>query len=469
MIDIPVKWFILMIIVCVLCNIMFVVWNVTSVHVQQPMVNHTPPVYTIARAPRLAYNHRIHVVVHIHRSSPRITADMIYRCFRSAFFPSHIHAHVLQELTPSDGHRADVYDLLRKREFMEPYLHNVHLWNENYKESSGPLVGMLSILENSVMPRAQCADDVVVTMPPFYHSYNTTVSKRGIYAPHFSRGWDDTLSWGFVDIPSAALSGKLPQSSLNGNTKLREYVYNTTHSLDEGVPTSTIHDLLMYQSNFTVASNYYKNAAPNQNNCYNMAKTDTPVSKVRYTQHSSALPQILVHNDWFTTNVDNIQKIVRCARRECAAQVKPIPYYAHNLLFSNLIYQAGIRLYTMNHLPVAVVIDHRLSSQQESDEGVDKTTQIIKNFRPVDWKLMHKHTDGSTDNTRDVIVYETSDRLQLIPLTNNFQLVSGIAPDNLTVDAFLGVSKYDTSHTIQAKFQSYEEYDRLKRIFKQTS
>lgn len=457
MVTVPQNWFVLALIICVICNVMFVLWLVTT-HNPTKKKKQT---FTLAHAPDTPYNHDVHVVVYLYRSNPIFTAQMLYRCFRSAFFPSHVHVHVQQELTQKDGYLNDVYDELKKIKFMEPYMHHVHIMNENHTESSGPLIGVLSILENSVSLRAERPNDVVVILPPFYHVKNGLVSKKsGLYSSHFTRGWDDALSWAFFSNPDAVFSGKLPQSSMDGSTSLKDYIQETSHDLNEGVPQSVVQSMMKHQSNFTIACNYFKNPAINQNSCFNTAKTETPVSKVRYTKTTFALPQIMVHNDFIASSYASMQKIMRCARRQCSKQARPVPFYGFTVLFSDIILNAGLMVYTMNHIPVSVIIDHRLSSQYIMESASKGILTRIKNFRPINWKLLHKQVEDSDD----VVVFESTSRSQLIPLTKKFQQVGGMSAENLSLDAFLGISSMDTNRTIVSKYGSWEKYDQLKRV-----
>ena len=58
--------------------------------------------------------------------------------------------------------------------------------------------------------------------------------------------------------------------------------------------------------------------------------------------------------------------------------VKAIPYHAWTLMLSNLV---GSRIYSGNHLPVAVIADHIRTNRQGTD-----TLKYTMQFRPLHWK-----------------------------------------------------------------------------------
>lgn len=447
----------------------------------------------------------IHVLIHLYRASPDIVAKTMFAAFEGAKFPGFVHVHLFQELCVKDGYPKDAFDLYKRHyaglhswnTAVQNMFNNIHVVNENPSQSAGRVVSWLTLTQESVLPIMQ-SNDIIVIPQSFYDAPGTD----HLFPVTFSNHYDQTLRHGQIQS-NTIYSGRLPRTSLSASSAAQ--VTTLTSSLTHAIGNNLIipffkskehHKYLECKTtgvcskssgtalyldqcgftSFTTSDRVHASGVRHTTSSdvpftlYQMMRdfyapstqSDTKnwasFSKQYENELTQPLPIVGVHEDIIVCDGQTWSKLVHFSHASGRHFLVPGPEYTQSLMLSNLIYSAGMFMETMNHLPVAVVFDHLTGTAATSDRPA---LNRVKQFEPHNWLVEMQQLNELCTTLTPV---ELSDPCDRIKLHSQYEWYAGVSPDNVTENAFLGITGHDTPAVLTRKFSSMTEVERQKRM-----
>ena len=482
-----------------------------------------------------SYSKRIHIGIHVYRCDPTPVAQTLFGIYEGAMCPENVHVYIYQELQLRDGWAIDGVGLYRK-EFLKhhknpkiPKIHttNIHVKNINAQKSQGPLVGLLVLGQDMILPNLLSIDDVAVFTRPFFEHPKTT----DVYGLTLVQGYDVGLAKQI--LTHGILSTRLPRSSaqirehIAMNPKVGSLVSAVMNTM--ALPTLTAKmnrievvashvctkgtwdHLLAHQAGFVAFTTLDKEMRPPGifPRTKPSAKVPIPFATFRYLndthfvqtqinqtnqkknkkQLMAPLPMVGLHEDLQVMDGGMLQRVITRAGNYSAQLVRAVPYHAYTLVLSNLCYMDNIGFYSMNHVPFGVVLDHETGLSPNSTPS-PKSIQHVLAFRPKYWRMLPRKrqtrksqtqrngNNGNNGNNgkrktnlkrkeREEIVdmVPAKDIKKVLPISVQFSWYANrLTADQISVDTFLGITAVDIRSTLGMKFGTPENLSRRRRM-----
>lgn len=440
---------------------------------------------------------QIHLLLHLYRGNPDVVARTIFGAFEAAKYPGLVHVHLFQELCVDDNLTHDVYECYttqyaRRHSWdvtRAPTETRLHVVNENPAKSLGYFMSLLVLAQESVLPIVG-PDDVVLACQAFYDSPGTA----HLFPLTFAQDYDNLLRAANLDS-SVVYSGRIPRTSLSATNA--NQVTTLTSSFTQAISTSVIIPFFKAKEHGrflesrignTCSATAARNLATDQagfpsyttsDRLRNHSVRQTTNSDVPFTvfrmlrefdkseswsqtveRQGSTLvrpvPIVGIHEDAVICTASTWLDLVRFAHGPGRIYVTPGPAYIQTLTMSNLVYEAGFGLCSMNHLPVLTIFDHLTGAAATVDPV---TLTNARTFRPRDWKVVTQILD-SGQRAR----IKMSDPCDVLVLGSRYEWYAGVTMDNVTQDGFLGITAIDAPAALLHKFRTPEELDRQRRM-----
>jgi hypothetical protein len=456
----------------------------------------------------------IHIGIHAYRCASLSIAQTIFGAFEAAKYPSFVHVHIYQELASQET-QIDAYEMYRKHYLDQhthkmDYLQNIHVKNANAVDSAGPLVGFMLLAKDMILPSMASPMDQCVFVRPFYESTGT----NHVYGVTFVQDYDQALR--SHDMANGVYSMRLCRTVESSDAVLSQLEAQASKSTIGGIIMqnvampllkTTLHGINLPHVNVCTLDTWNTliekqagfTAWSTLDRCMKLpsvyartkksAKVPVPFAIFRKFNdtrevrdvhgelqkdaniHKHVLPTSAVHEDIMVLNIQTLNVIMQKALSS-EKYIKAIPYHAYTLMISNLV---GTRLFTMNHIPVAIIADHERGSYAKSAPS----SVSIKNtmaYRPVNWKRVprirkvrrNKKARQHPNQQPIIDLVPCNDFNILLPLDHMFMNYAQIKSDNITIDAFLGITSTDTpqppTQTLLVKFGSPENLARRFRM-----
>jgi hypothetical protein len=451
----------------------------------------------------------IHVCIHAYRCTSTPLAQTIFGAFEAATNPHAVHIHIYQELSSQEV-GLDAYETY-KRYFMDKhtykmdYLSNIHVKNANASDSGGPLVGFLILAKDLVLNSNYTPTDQCLFLRSFYETrvstnlygvtfvqdYDTVIREfpmqKYVYSTSFPRTStmsDDLLHTVQLQAKNASLTGLLLSNV--AIPLMNNKMHGVELTNDNVCTKSSWKHMMEKQAGFTAWSTLDRCMAVPSIYARTKKSSKVPVPftifrtyahtrEVRDVSEGSNVPHDvdLIHRvvpiggiceDMQVMNVQTVKHLVQKALNN-PVMIKSIPYHAYTLMLSNLV---GPNMYSCNHLAIGVVADH---SDQPHENGVE-TIQHTMAYRPTNWKRVprlrkqpkHPKKGKKANHTPIVDLVPCNDFDRILPLDPAFQSYADVCAKNITLDAFLGVTKHDNASTLGVKFGMPENFARRRRM-----
>lgn len=464
---------------------------------------------------------RVHVILHNYRGNSDVVARQIFSAFEAAQYPKLVHVHMFQELTGYDTvmttgaafqKRQDPYQIYCDTYAAQhgwdasanPVAQNIHVVNENPSKSTGTLMSLLTLVQESVSPHGR-PNDILVTAQPFYDLPGTLC----IYPLTFATGYDTVLRTAPHMMRGVVYSGRVPRTSCSAQESVGapssttsptptsvmqafsdqlfvpflksksnpEFLGKTTHftctakacrnlyndqsgfvafATEDRVVNPTVRQSTVSDVPFSVFQLYRDFYAPHTAKKWSaITKNKTQISTI-----CAPVPVVGIHPDMTVSTVGTWIDAVRYAHGKARRWIIPGPMYIQSLLWSNLFFGVAT-LYSMNHLPIAAVFDNDAGANTVVDP---LTLDNTSTFRPRKWKVVTQTVDNDGDHPNQTVQVKMDDASDVINLDSNFSSYAGVFTDNVTMDGFLGITGTDTASVLIHKFGSTEELERQRRM-----
>lgn len=446
----------------------------------------------------------VHVCIHAFRCDPLPVAQTIFGALEAAQFPQFVHIHIYQELNSQDV-GIDAFEIYRqsympKHTFDQDLTKNIHVKNANASDSAGPMAGFLILSKELVLTCNYTPMDQCIFVRPFYETHGTSC----IYGATFVHEYDQVIR--HADLSGNVYSTKLCRTSKSSDDLLHKIgaeskqqksisglllanvaiplMKNKMHSLtllnDNVCTYESWKYMIEKQAGFTAWTSMDRCMAPPSifNRTKKTAKVPVPFTTFRTYAHTrevrdvqaaleprphlymEVVPMSGVCEDIQIMNIQTLEGLVQKAL-DNPIFVKAIPYHAWALMLSNLV---GSRIYSGNHLPVAVIADHVRTNRQGTD-----TLKYTMQFRPLHWKRVprvRKQTKRQAKKNKPPVIdlVATNDWSRILMLHEDFLQDALVASDNLTMDAFLGICTRDTDTTLRLKYGNPANLSRRRRM-----
>lgn len=424
----------------------------------------------------------IRVGIHAYRCNPHPIAQTIFGLFEAASDPSRIHVYIYQELQVSDT-KIDGFELYRKSYYPSHsspspmFLDQIHVRNRNANQSSGPLIGFLTIARD--MAQSAQSRDICMFIRPFYNSNQTSE----LFGLSFVQKYDEYMfsSNSYIQ-DNRIFTTKLPQTRLQQeNHQIQEtnslagsilnsvalpFIKSKMSNLDQinsnVTSLKTWKTLQQFQSGITAWTSQDKDHSVSSKNTNIIYSTFLYFKDLQTTpRFESILPVNALYEDIQVMNSSILMKILQKAERNLH-MVKSIPYYAYSLVLSDLCYLPQIGFDSLNHVPIACIMDH---IQGNSTTKCLTTIQAMDTFRPLYWKKIPRIRVNRKTKKKQTDMVPCSDMNKLLPLQPSFQQYAcNIQTTNLSGDAFLGKTNKDSQEALTIKYGSLQNLTRLQRV-----
>lgn len=440
---------------------------------------------------------QVHLGIHIYRCDAEPVAQTIFGAFEAAAHPESVHVHLYQELNSQET-LVDAFTLYRTRYLDRHsrkfnYLSHIHVKNANAADSAGPLVGFLLVAKELMLKVSHTPADRCVFVRPFYE----TPTSSNIFGVTFVQNYDETLR--SVPPTNRIFTTSLRRTSLASDDVLHRAQTEAKHQSIAGLLLSNVaipllknkmHNVellntnvctakswaaLSDQAGFTAWSTLDRCTVPPGIFARTKPSANVPVpftifrtfKHTRNTGDSSdqshaedadneVIPVTGVCEDLIVMDLVVLSQVLKKIASN-PELVKAVPYHAYTLMLTNLL---GPNLWSANHLPLAIVADHQINTNYDGKQSIRATMA----FRPHHWKRIPRIRKTRKKKKPIIDLVPCSDFNRILPLTLATSKDAKIASDNITTDAFLGITQRDTAATLGIKFGPPENLARRRRM-----